>query len=110
LVLAACGSNDASNPDTLVIGFVPSSDSDTIAETVEPLAEKLGEELDKKVESKVMTSYSSLVEAMGANQVHVGFVPAFGYVLASQEYDVEVILKSIRYGSGTYKAQYLVRS
>ncbi|MEN2769226.1 phosphate/phosphite/phosphonate ABC transporter substrate-binding protein [Ornithinibacillus xuwenensis] len=110
LVLAACGSNDAANPDTIVIGFVPSQDSDSIAETVEPLAERLGEELDKKVESKVMTSYSALVEAMGANQVHIGFVPAFGYVLANQEYDVEVILKSIRYGSGTYKAQYVVRT
>ncbi|WP_047981035.1 phosphate/phosphite/phosphonate ABC transporter substrate-binding protein [Ornithinibacillus contaminans] len=110
VVLAACGSNDAANPDTLVIGFVPSQDSDTIADTVEPLAERLGEELGKEVEPKVMTSYSALVEAMGANQVHIGFVPAFGYVLANQEYDVEVILKSIRYGSGTYKAQYVVRT
>ncbi|MFS0675043.1 phosphate/phosphite/phosphonate ABC transporter substrate-binding protein [Ornithinibacillus sp. 179-J 7C1 HS] len=110
LVLAACGSNDAANPDTLVIGFVPSQDSDSIAETVEPLAKKLSEELGKDVESKVMTSYSALVEAMGANQVHIGFVPAFGYVLANQEYDVEVILKSIRYGSGTYRAQYTVRA
>ncbi|SHG32430.1 phosphate/phosphite/phosphonate ABC transporter substrate-binding protein [Ornithinibacillus halophilus] len=110
LVLAACGGNDASNPDTLVIGFVPSQDSGSIADTVEPLAEKLGEELGKEVDPRVMQNYSALVEAMGSNQVHIGFIPAFGYVLANQEYDVEVILKSIRYGSGTYKAQYLVRS
>lgn len=127
LVLAACGGSDdkkdnasdgSSNgdssegmiPETLVIGFVPSQDSDTIADTVEPLANRLGEELDIEVKSQVMTDYNALVEAMGANQVHIGFIPAFGYVLANEQYGVEVILKSIRYGSGTYKAQYLVRS
>lgn len=133
LFLAACGSSDedagtddsSSNgdesngeeeaaegeiPETLVMGFVPSQDSDTIADTVEPLAERLGEELGITVEGRVMTNYNALVEAMGANQVHIGFIPAFGYVLASEQYDAEVILKSIRFGSGTYKAQYVVRS
>lgn len=111
-VLAACGSSNGSesNPDKLVIGFVPSQDSDTIADTVEPLANKLGEELGKEVEGRVMTNYTALVEAMGTNEVQIGFIPAFGYVLANQEHDVEVILKSERYGSGTYKAQYLVRA
>ncbi|WP_047985417.1 phosphate/phosphite/phosphonate ABC transporter substrate-binding protein [Ornithinibacillus californiensis] len=129
LVLAACGGSDEGNnasdntsddskseetegmiPETLVIGFVPSQDSDTIADTVKPLADRLGEELGIPVEGKVMTDYNALVEAMGANQVQVGFIPAFGYVLANEQYGVEVILKSIRYGSGTYKAQYLVRA
>ncbi|MCG3419373.1 phosphate/phosphite/phosphonate ABC transporter substrate-binding protein [Oceanobacillus jordanicus] len=133
LFLAACGSSDDSDssnaegdnssessedsnessgdtPDTLVMGFVPSQDSDTIADTVEPLADRLGEELGIEVKGQVMTNYNALVEAMGANQVQIGFIPAFGYVLANEQYDVEVILKSIRYGSGTYKAQYLVRS
>ncbi|MHA6253024.1 phosphate/phosphite/phosphonate ABC transporter substrate-binding protein [Oceanobacillus sp. CAU 1775] len=130
LVLAACGSSDDEGatetdtdtdttsgeesegmiPDTLVIGFVPSQDSDTIADTIEPLAERLGEELGIEVQGNVMTNYNALVEAMGSNQVHVGFIPAFGYVLANEQYDVEVILKSIRYGSGTYKAQYVVRA
>src|SRR5690606_13636746 len=87
LVLAACGgsdddknASDKSNedkngeategmiPETLVIGFVPSQDSDTIADTVKPLADRLGEELGIPVEGKVMTDYNALVEAMGANQ------------------------------------------
>ncbi|WP_010651760.1 phosphate/phosphite/phosphonate ABC transporter substrate-binding protein [Oceanobacillus massiliensis] len=133
LVLAACGGSDETDssngteegdtsseeetaageeeiPDKLVIGFVPSQDSDTIADTIEPLSDRLGEELGIEVEGQVMTNYNALVEAMGANQVHIGFIPAFGYVLANEQYDVEVILKSIRYGSGTYKAQYVVRS
>ncbi|WP_099156487.1 phosphate/phosphite/phosphonate ABC transporter substrate-binding protein [Virgibacillus ndiopensis] len=121
LVLAACGSSDegdsaekkeegSESPDTIVMGFVPSQDSDTIADTVKPLADELSEVLGKPVEGKVMVDYNSLVEAMGANQVQIGFIPAFGYVLANEQYGVEVILKSERYGSGTYKAQYVVRA
>lgn len=107
LVLVACGDKD---PDTLVMGFVPSQDSENIADTVKPLADKLSEELGVKVEGKVMTNYNSLVEAMGSNQVQIGFIPAFGYVLANEQYDVNVILKSMRDGSDTYKAQFVVRA
>ncbi|WP_112182323.1 MULTISPECIES: phosphate/phosphite/phosphonate ABC transporter substrate-binding protein [Paraliobacillus] len=114
LLMAGCGSSagSESNPETIIMGFVPSQESDTIADTIAPLAEKLSEELgeDIEVEGRVMTNYTALVEAMGTNEVHIGFVPAFGYVLANQEHDVEVILKSERYGSGSYVAQYLVRS
>ncbi|MDX8045146.1 phosphate/phosphite/phosphonate ABC transporter substrate-binding protein [Gracilibacillus sp. S3-1-1] len=108
-------SNDASaaegeTPDEIVMGFVPSQDSDTIADTVEPLAERLSDELGIPVEGKVMTNYTALVEAMGTNEVQVGFIPAFAYVLANDKHGVDVILKSERYGSGTYVAQYLVRA
>ncbi|KUP05400.1 phosphonate ABC transporter substrate-binding protein [Bacillus coahuilensis m2-6] len=115
LSLVACGTESGGNaegetPEKLVMGFVPSQDSETIADTVEPLAERLSEELGIEVEGKVMTDYSALVEAMGANEVQVGFIPGFAYVLASEQYDVEVLLKSVRYGSSTYKAQYVVHA
>jgi phosphonate transport system substrate-binding protein len=107
LVLTACG--NSSGNDKLVMGFVPSQDSENIASSVEPLADRLSEELGVEVEGKVMTNFNSLVEAMGSNQVQIGFIPAFGYVLAHEQYDVEVILKSVRHGEGSYKAQYVVR-
>ncbi|MGF2615425.1 phosphate/phosphite/phosphonate ABC transporter substrate-binding protein [Rossellomorea vietnamensis] len=126
--LVACGTNNGNNnasnegsngdgdtagqetPDKIVMGFVPSQDSETIADTVQPLADRLGEELGVEVEGKTMTDYTALIEAMGSNEVQVGFIPAFGYVLANEQYDVEVILKSVRHGSGTYKAQYVVKA
>ncbi|WP_062047963.1 phosphate/phosphite/phosphonate ABC transporter substrate-binding protein [Bacillus sp. JCM 19034] len=98
-------------PSEIVMGFVPSQDSANIASTVEPLAERLTEELGVTVRGEVMTNYTALVEAMGNDQVHIGFIPAFGYVLATDRYDnIEAILKSIRHGSSTYKAQYTVRA
>lgn len=111
LAIAGCGQNgDGDQPDTLVMGFVPSQDSENIADNVEPLAEKLSEELGIEVQASVMTNFNGLVEALGSNNVQIAFIPAFGYVLASQEYDAEVILKSERNGEGSYKAQYVVRA
>ncbi|WP_349409674.1 phosphate/phosphite/phosphonate ABC transporter substrate-binding protein [Pseudalkalibacillus sp. SCS-8] len=115
--LTACGTSSDSgsngkdgDPEKLIMGFVPSQDSDEIADTVKPLADKLSEELGIEVEGQLMTDYSALVEAMGSNKVQIGFLPAFGYVLANEKHNVEVILKSERYGSGTYRAQYVVRA
>lgn len=139
LALAACGSEDASSeekkdekksevksettsnetekkekeekdqPKKIVMGFVPSQNSDKLADTVEPLADQLSKELGIPVEGKVMNSYSAVVEGMGSGQIHIGFLPAFAYVLANEKYGVEVLLKSERYGSDKYRAQYVVR-
>ncbi|MFA9555911.1 phosphate/phosphite/phosphonate ABC transporter substrate-binding protein [Evansella sp. AB-rgal1] len=110
--------NDANNdvaeedyPSELVMGFVPSQDSANIADTIAPLAERLEQELGIPVRGEVMTNYTATVEAMGNNQVHIGFLPPLGYVLATERYDhIEAVLKSIRHGSSTYKAQYTVRT
>jgi phosphonate transport system substrate-binding protein len=112
VAVVACGNDEAGDhPEEIVMGFVPSQDSANIADTIEPLAERLSEELGVTVQGRVMTNYAALVEAMGNDQVHIGFIPAFGYVLATDRYEqVEVILKSIRHGSSTYKAQYTVRA
>ncbi len=110
--LGGCGnsSQTASKPDKIIMGFVPSVDSDKIADTIKPLADELAKELGMPVEGKVMTNYSALVEAMGSNKVQIGFLPAFGYVLANQKHGVQVILKSERYGSDYYHSQWVVRA
>ncbi|GEN89242.1 phosphate/phosphite/phosphonate ABC transporter substrate-binding protein [Oceanobacillus sp. FSL W8-0428] len=110
-MLAACGSDSGDGDDTLILGFVPSTDSDKIADNIEPMVERLEEELDRDVEGRVMTNFSGLVEALGNDQVHIGFIPAFGYVQATDRYDqVEVFAKSIRDGESSYRAQYTVRA
>ncbi|MCA0969613.1 phosphate/phosphite/phosphonate ABC transporter substrate-binding protein [Halobacillus litoralis] len=113
-VLAACGSSEGEaqtgdeSPEKIIMGFVPSQDSDKIADTVQPLADELSEKLGIPVEGKVMNSYSAVVEGMGSGQIHIGFLPAFAYVLAEEKYDIQVSLKSERYGSDQYRAQYVV--
>ena len=86
-VLVACGTSSGDGDGPIVLGFVPSTDSDRIADSIEPLVERLEEELGRDVEGRVMTNFSGLVEAMGNDQVHIGFIPAFGYVQVTERYD-----------------------
>ncbi|MDQ0256542.1 phosphonate transport system substrate-binding protein [Evansella vedderi] len=92
----------------LTMGFVPSQDAANIATTVAPLSERLSEILDVEVDAQVMTDYTALVEGMRTQQIDIGFLPAFGFVQAEERADVEVILKSVRNGETSYRAQFTV--
>lgn len=123
-VLAACGAEDATEDNNatdsatneenteeyeeLIMGFVPSSDAENIADNAQPLADYLEEALGIPVTAQVTTDYVGLVEAMRTGQTQIGFLPAFGYVQAAERGDIEVVAKSIRFGSGSYVAQYNV--
>lgn len=115
ILLAGCqdGNNEEQangEPEELVMGFFPSTDSDQVTARVEPMAEQLSEALGIPVRGEVMTNYSALVEAMGSEQVHIGFIPAFAYILANERHDIEVILKSLRDGEDSYRSQFVVRA
>lgn len=109
LPLSAC-----KQEETIVIGFIPAQDSGNAADSVQPLidrlSEKLSDHLNAHVDGKVMMNYSAVIDAMGSNEIQIGILPAFGYVLANEEYDVRVILKTIRNGRDAYRGQYIVRS
>ncbi|MFD1638032.1 phosphate/phosphite/phosphonate ABC transporter substrate-binding protein [Evansella tamaricis] len=92
----------------LTMGFVPSQDAANIADTVEPLAERLAEILGVEIEAQVMTDYVGLVEGMRTQQIDIGFLPPFGFVQAEERANVEVILKAIRHGDDSYRAQFTV--
>jgi len=58
----------------------------------------------------VPTSYTTVIEAMGSNQVDVGWLAPFAYVLAHDKNGAQVILASLRQGSKTYRSQIIVRA
>ena len=100
-------SADDEEIETLTLGFIPSSDAGEIATTAEPLAEYLSEELGVEVIAEVMVDYTGLIEAMRTQQVDIGFLAPFSFVQGEERAGVEVILKSVRYGSESYVAQYV---
>ncbi len=100
-------SADDEEIETLTLGFIPSSDAGEIATTAEPLAEYLSEELGVEVIAEVMVDYTGLIEAMRTQQVDIGFLTPFSFVQGEERAGVEVILKSVRYGSESYVAQYV---
>lgn len=96
-------------PEKLVIGFVPSQDAAGIESKVEPMNKFLSTKLGIPVTSFVGTNFMGVIEAMGSEKVDVGFLNPLGYVLASGDYQTQVILKTQRKGSGTYRAQLTAR-
>lgn len=106
--LAACGEDASGGEESLTMGFVPSRDAEEIATSVEPLEAKLSEVLGVPVKADVMTNYTALIEGMRTGKIDIGFLAPLNYVLAEKRANVQLLLKSERYGSDSYRAQYSV--
>ncbi len=117
--LAACGSSSNNNaaggeaatgndttaeaagftPTELRVQFVPSQNAETLEAKAKPLEELLGKELGIPVKVSVSPNYNTIIEAMSAKQVDVGFLPPNGYVLAHDVRNAaDLLLQAQRYG------------
>ena len=67
----------------------------------EPLAKLLHDATNLNFKVSVPTSYTAVIEAMGSNQVDVGWLAPFAYVLAHDKNGSQVLLTSLRQGSKT---------
>jgi len=90
--------------------FVPSGDAQVIVKGGQEVAELLQKETGLHFKTSVATSYAAVIEAMGAGKVDIGWLPTFGYVLAKDKYDVELLLIVQRFGSPFYRGQIMVRA
>ena len=89
--------------------FVPSVDAQVIVSGGEIMDEFLTEATGLEFEVSVPTSYAATIEEMCANPADtMGFIPGFGYVLASQLCGVDVAFKAVRFGWPVYWSQILV--
>ena len=113
VVAAACSDSDkervnASWPDKITFGFVPSAEQEKLQDNVDPIMEVLENALGIEVEGVVTTDYTGLVTAMGTGQADLGAFGPFGYVLAQQQFgNMEVLIQAIRYGAATYHGQWM---
>jgi phosphonate transport system substrate-binding protein len=97
-----------SNP--IQVFFVPSVEAGVITTGGEVMAAALEEATGLNFEVSVPTSYAATVEAMCASPSNsMGFIPAAGYVIASQRCGVEVMAAAVRRGWPVYWAAYIVR-
>ena len=93
--LAGC--SGANKIDVLEVQLIPSRDASVLEAQRLPLEELLEAQLDMDVNVTIATDYNALIEAMAAEQVHVGLLATTAYVLAADEGAAEAILKSLRY-------------
>ncbi|HEY3368428.1 MAG TPA: phosphate/phosphite/phosphonate ABC transporter substrate-binding protein [Symbiobacteriaceae bacterium] len=106
---AAPATPPAPKIEKLVIGFVPSQDAAGISDKVKPMSDFLSKELGITVTTFVGSNFAGVVEGMGSKQVDIGFLNAFSYVAAHNDYGVITILKSVRKGNFQYRAQLTTR-
>ena len=103
LSLAGCGgekkeSSEPYVPKELKVQFVPSQSAETLEAKAKPLEKLLKKELDIPVKVSVATDYNTIVEALDANQIDVGFLPPNAYVEAHERSNATVLLQALRYG------------
>ncbi len=111
VVLAGCKPAEpalGTEGNPIVLAFVPSGEAPEIIASAETVADLLSEKTGYVIEGSVATSYSAVIEAMGAGKAHVGTLATFAYLLANEKYGVDVALVSVRYGSPYYKGQIIV--
>jgi phosphonate transport system substrate-binding protein len=107
---APTGDQKGSTSNPVTMAFVPSADSQKVLASGEPLAKLLQDATNLNFKVSVPTSYTTVIEAMGANQVDVGWLAPFAYVLAHDKNSSQVLLASVRQGSKTYRSQIVVRA
>ncbi len=107
---APTGDQKGSTGNPINMAFVPSADSQKVLASGEPLAKLLQDATNLNFKVSVPTSYTTVIEAMGANQVDVGWLAPFAYVLAHDKNGSQVLLASVRQGSKTYRSQIVVRA
>lgn len=95
------------DPESLVIGFVPSVEAGALVEDIQPLADHLTQALGIPVEGFVSSDYTALVTAMETGQAHIAALPPFGLVQAVDRAGAEMILQSERFGSTSYHTQFM---
>jgi phosphonate transport system substrate-binding protein len=89
LLLAGCKNKadlDANGvPSTLLIGVYGGDNPGEQGKVLEHVRQYLEKQLNMKVELTISTDYTSVIEAILTNKVHVGYLSPFSYVLATQK-------------------------
>ncbi|MGH8962033.1 MAG: phosphate/phosphite/phosphonate ABC transporter substrate-binding protein [Jatrophihabitantaceae bacterium] len=130
LTMSACGASDKSpgsrtggkatppctgksgnrTPSKLVLALVPSGDAKKLVQSVQPLTAALTKSLGIPVSGVVTQDYQAAVEAIGANQADIGFLPSLQMSQACERYGAVPALQTVRAGKSSYAAQFMTNN
>ena len=94
----------------LRVGFVPAEDAQQVMQNAQPIVDILQKQLGMEIQPFVAADYTGVVEALRVNKLDVAFLTPASYVLAKNEANVKVILKSERKGIASYYAAIITRA
>jgi phosphonate transport system substrate-binding protein len=103
LAASAAKAQEAKEPDTLTIAWLPNDSSDAMTGMRDEIAEVIAKATGKKVENKLTTDYAIAIAALENGQAQIGWFGANEY-LTSHARDPKVIPLVVNTGpSGTLK-------
>ena len=109
LAVAGCGKSSSSGK-VLRVGFVPAENAQQVIQNAQPIVEILQDRLGMEVQPFVATDYTGVIEALRGDKLDIAFLTPASYVLAKNEANVRVVLKSERKGSPFYYAAIIARA
>lgn len=95
----------ADNP--FILALAPSATTQELQAGGDAIAAKLSEMTGYTFKVNVPTNYAAMVEAMGAGNAHIGFMPPLAYMLAKFKGYADVGLVVLRNGSDHYGFQFV---
>jgi phosphonate transport system substrate-binding protein len=109
LSLVACG-DSGKGAKILRVGFVPAENAQQVLQNAQPIIELLRQKLGMEIQPFVAADYTGIVEALRVKKLDVAFLAPASYVLAKNEANIKVILKSERKGIPYYYAAIITRA
>ena len=114
-IITGCGKAKVKGPlgsedNPIKMALVPSLDTKKLIASGEKLAVLLEKETGLKFRIDVPTSYTAVISAMGAGTVDVGWLSPLPYVIAHDQYGVDVILTTVRNNSTDYWSFIIART
>jgi phosphonate transport system substrate-binding protein len=109
LAIVACG-DSGKGGKLMRVGFVPAENAQQVMQNAQPIVELLRKQLGMEVQPFVATDYTGVIEALRVNKLDIAFLTPASYVLAKNEANIKVILKSERKGIPYYYAAIITRA
>lgn len=87
---------ESSGQQAVQMLLVPSVEQGTLVRRSDELVRFVSADSGLTLRSRVPTSYAAVIEALGAGQADIAWMPAFAYVLANARYGAEARLQVVR--------------
>lgn len=100
----------AAAPTGLTLALVPSGDANKLVESVKPLEAALTQRLGIPVKGVITQDYQAAVEAIGADQAQIGFLPSLQMIQACTRYGADSVLQTQRNKKISYAAQFFTNN
>jgi phosphonate transport system substrate-binding protein len=106
LALSGCDGGELGTEDNpIIMSFALPAENREIMAGGEKVAQAISGETGLTIQVTSGVDYAAVREAMGAGQVHIGWLDAFNYILANEEHGVAVALVTERMGATSYRGQ-----